>query len=122
MTYSLDFRQKVFKLKEKKGLTFEQTSHYFDIGIRTLFRWQKNIAPCLSRHKPATKIDMKALSADVASHPDDYQWERAERFGVTQRAIGLGLKRLGVSYKKNAKTPEGKRRGSYQLPGKNGHL
>jgi len=37
MTYSLDFRQKVFAVKAKKNLTFEETSERFDIPIRTLF-------------------------------------------------------------------------------------
>ena len=36
MTYSLDFRQKVMDYKTKKGLTVEQTSYHFDIGIHTL--------------------------------------------------------------------------------------
>ena len=82
MTYSLDFRQKVMDYKTKKGLTFEQTSHHFDIGIRTLFRWSSSLSPCNKRQKPATKIDMDALKHDVENSPDDCQWERALRFGV----------------------------------------
>ena len=100
MTYSLDFRQKVFEQKAKHDLTFEQTSERFGIGIATLFRWQKKLIPCVMRNKPSTKIDDCQLLEDVKNYPDDYQWERAERFGVTQRAIGLALKRLGISYKK----------------------
>ena len=100
MTYSLDFRQKVFAYKAKKELTFEQTSEHFDIGIRTLFRWQSNIEPCSTRNKPATKIDMEVLAQDVHDSPDDYQWERAARFNVTQPAITKALKRLNISYKK----------------------
>lgn len=101
MTYSLDFRQRVFDYKDKHGLTFEQTSVHFEIGISTLFRWQNNLTPCHSRNKPATKIDDDKLREDVKQYPDDYQWERAERFGVTQRGIGKALQRLGISYKKN---------------------
>jgi len=107
MTYSLDFRQKVFAYKTKKGLTFEQTSDHFDIGLRTLFRWQRSIEPCLNRNKPATKIDMEVLTADIQKSPDDYQWERAIRFNVTQPAITKALKRLNISYKKNAVPPKG---------------
>ena len=106
MTYSLDFRQKVFELKIKNGLTFAQTSEQFDIGIATLFRWKKNWNPCQTRHKPATKINSGKLIEDVKNHPDDYQWERAKRFGVTQRAIGLALKRLDITYKKTLKHPK----------------
>ncbi|MDP8052882.1 IS630 transposase-related protein [Pasteurella atlantica] len=115
MSYSLDFRRKVFEIKAKKGLTFEETSQYFNIGIRTLFRWKKKIEPCTTRNKPATKIDMDALLKDVELYPDAYQYERAERFGVTQRAIGFALKRLGISHKKNTKTSQSKRRCTYQI-------
>lgn len=104
MSYSLDFRKRVFKLKAKKGLTFEETSQHFGIGIRTLFRWEKKIEPCLTRNKPATKIDMEALRKDIEERPDAYQHERAALFGVTPGAIGAALKRLGVSRKKNTQS------------------
>lgn len=106
MTYPLKFRQKVFATKNKFGLTFQQTSERFDVPIRTLFRWQKAIEPCLTRNKLATKLDMVALAEDVESAPDDYQWERAKRLGVSERTIGYGLKRLGISRKKNTKTSQ----------------
>ena len=104
MTYSLDFRQRVMGYKAKKSLTFAQTSDHFDIGIRTLFRWSKQLEPCHYRQKPATKIDMDALKADIEQSPDDYQWERAKRFKVGQSSMHYALKRLGVSYKKNSAT------------------
>ena len=108
MTYSLKFRQKVFAVKAKKNLTFEETSERFDIPIRTLFRWQQRLEPCTTRDKPATKIDMDALKKDVSAHPDRYQWERAQQFSVTPSAICLALKRLGIGYKKNAAASQGK--------------
>ena len=95
MTYPLQFRQKVFAVKDKYNLTFQQTSHRFDIPIRTLFRWQQKIEPCTTRNKPATKLNMDKLAQDVEQAPDDYQWERAKRLGVAERTIGYGLKRLG---------------------------
>ena len=106
MTYSLDFRKKVFAVKAKRDFTFEQTSQHFDVDRRTLFHWQQKMAPCLSRNKPATKLDMDALAKDVESAPDDYQWERARRLTVAERTIGYGLKRLGISYKKTLKHPK----------------
>ena len=115
MTYSLDFRQKVMDYKTKKGLTFEQTSHHFDIEIRTLFRWSNSLSPCNKRQKPATKIDMDALKHDVEKCPDDYQWERALRFGVHQATIYYALKRLGIRYKKNTTTSKSQRRGSQEI-------
>jgi hypothetical protein len=84
MTDSLDLCQRVMDYKTKQGLTFEQISHHFAVGMRTLCRCNKALSPCRYRQKPATKIDMDALNADVQDAPDDYQWERAKRFGVSQ--------------------------------------
>ena len=102
MAYSLDFRKQVFKVKQKEGLTFEQTSERFSIAMRTLFRWQKRIEPIVKRNKPSTKVDMEALAKDVEDNPDSYQHERAKKFGVSQSTIFYALKRLKISYKKNA--------------------
>ena len=109
MAYSLDFRKQVFKVKEKNNFTFEQTAEHFGITIRTLFRWKNNPEPKLKREKPATKVDMKLLEQDVKKNPDAYQYERAEKFGVTQSTIYYALKRLGISVKKNANSPQSKR-------------
>ncbi|WP_340611674.1 IS630 transposase-related protein [Xenorhabdus bharatensis] len=106
MGYSLDFRKRVLAYKEKYSLTFEQTSHHFDISMRTLFRWHHKIEPCVTRNKPPTKISDEALLTDVQNYPDDYQWERAKRLGVAQSAIHYALKRLKITVKKNAKTPQ----------------
>ena len=53
---------------------------------------------------------MKALEEDVKTHPDAYQYERSARLGVSERAIGYALKRLGVSYKKNTVASESGRK------------
>lgn len=116
MTYPLDFRRKVFETKKRKGWTFEETSQNFSIPIRTLFRWQECLEPCLKRNKAATKIDMQALSEDIAASPDAYQWERAKRFGVSPSGIRWALKRLKITYKKNAQSSKSERKGTYQLP------
>jgi len=103
------------KLKEKENLTFEATSRRFGVGIRTLFRWQLRMEPKMKRNKPATKIDMELLKKDVEEHPDAYQYERAERFGVSQSCIFFALQRLGVSYKKNSDSSKGRRDKTYCL-------
>ena len=51
-----------------------------------------------------SKIDMKKLEEDVSNNPDAYQYERAKRLKVSQAAVHFGLKRLGVTYKKNIGT------------------
>ncbi len=110
--YSLDYRKRVFAIKEKENLTFEQTSKRFHVGIRTLFAWQKRIAPKMTRNKPASKINMETLKKDVQKNPDRFQWERAQDYNVTAWAIGKALRRLKISYKKNSPPPQSRRRAS----------
>lgn len=102
MGYSLDFGRQVFKIKHKEKLTFQQVSDRFGVPIRTLFRWQNRIEPKTQRNKQSTKIDMEALAKDIKDYPDHFQYERAKKFGVGQSAIYYALKRLKISYKKNA--------------------
>lgn len=106
MSYSLDFRKRVMKIKEEKNLTFEKTSKRFGVGIRSLFRWQKEIEPKLTRNKPATKVDMEGLKNDVKKNPDAYLSERAERFGVSVTGVFYALRRLHITYKKNSVSPK----------------
>jgi transposase len=108
MSYSLDFRKQIFKIKERDQLTFQQSSERFGIPIRTLFRWQKRIEAKTKRNRPSIKIDMEALRKDVEQHPEHYQYERAVRFGVCQSTIFYALKRLGISNKKNAVSSQSK--------------
>ncbi|GFN46668.1 transposase [Candidatus Regiella insecticola] len=98
MTYPLKFRQHVLAIKEK--LTYAKTASRFGVGMASLMRWNRRITPCTTHNKPATKIDMEALAQDVATYPDDYQYERAQRFGVSAQGIRHALKRLRVSRKK----------------------
>ena len=108
MAYSLEFRKRVFSVKEARKLTFKDTSELFGIDIRTLFRWQQRLEPHTTRNKPATKIDMQALKVDLESNPDRFQYERAQDYGVSQAAIFYALGRLRISRKKNARPSQGK--------------
>ena len=116
MTYPLKFRQKVLSVRAREGLTIAQAAARFDIGVASVVRWLKSPVPKATRNKKATKIDMVALARDVRDHPDAFQYERAARFGVSQRGIGEALRRLGVTYKKNPLAPEGKQRRTACLP------
>lgn len=108
MSYSLDFRQQVFKIKDKESLTFQETSVRFGVPIRSLFRWQERIEPKTKRNKPSSKVDMESLRKDVEQNPDHYQYERAKKFGVAQSTIFYALRRLDISNKKNAIPSESK--------------
>src|SRR5947209_3381726 len=118
MTYSFDFRCKVLAVREKEGLSIRDTARRFDIGVATVRRWLKRIEarPAKTRRR---KLDKQALLEDVKHHPEAYQYERAARFGVSPKAIWQALKKLGVSYKKNAATPQSGPRRADCLPGEN---
>lgn len=100
MTYSIDFRRQVLLIKEQEELTFREVAERFGVGTASVVRWSNRIEAQSTRHKPATRIDMEKLRQDVQIYPDAYQYERAERFGVSQTGIGAALKRLGISRKK----------------------
>mgnify|MGYP003555070318 FL=1 len=82
----------------------EQAAQRFGISKQTVYNWTKQLIPCKTRNKPATKINMQALAEDVRRYPDAYQFERAKRLNVSVRGIGYALKRLGITYKKKSLT------------------
>ena len=60
----------------------------------------------LTRNKPPSKIPNDALLKDVKWYPDDYMYERAQRFGCSKSGIKTALKRLGISQKKTLAHPK----------------
>jgi len=115
MTYSRDFRRKVLSIKEQENLTTEEVAKRFGIGTASISRWNKNLEAKRTRNKPALKIEMEALKHDVELYPDAYHHERAVRFGVSEGGIRKALKRLRISYKKNAEASQSQRRGTASL-------
>jgi hypothetical protein len=83
MGYSIDFRRKVLEIKDRDRLSFEETVSRFGISKSSVSRWGKR------------------LVRDVETHPDAYQYERAERFGCSQRGMCEALKRLKIRRGKN---------------------
>ena len=119
MTYSSDFRRKVLSVRQSEGLTISEVSARFCVGIASVVRWLKKPEPQLTRNKPPTRISTAALEQDIAEFPDAYQYERARRLGVSTKGIGHALRRLGVTFKKNSTTPEGRRRRTASIQAKN---
>ena len=119
MTYSLDYRRKVLSVREKEDLTIAEVADRFCVGVATVVRWLQRLEPQRTRYKPATKIDRIALARDVREHPDAYQSERAQRLGVSKPGIGHALKRMNITYKKNAAASQGERRRKACLPPEN---
>ena len=114
--YTISFRRKVLDIRKAEGLTLSQTAERFHVAVNTIFLWTKRLAPKLKRDKPATRLDMEALKRDVTAYKDAFYYERAKRLGVSRSAIGEGLKRLGVTYKKKPAASKGERRRTAILP------
>jgi len=100
MTYSVDFQERILEIKTKESLTYRETAIRFGVGTSSLIRWCKGLIPKRTRNIKTTKIDSIILRKDVQEYPDSYQYERAERLGVSRSGIGSALKRLGISCKK----------------------
>ncbi|WP_296191043.1 MULTISPECIES: IS630 transposase-related protein [unclassified Psychrobacter] len=98
MAYSKDYRQLILN-KLEEGYSIRQLAEEYQISTNTIQRW-KTFPERKKRQFTPTKIDDELLRADVAAHPDDYQHERARRFNCTQRAIGIALKRISITQKK----------------------
>ena len=101
MTYSADFRTQVIKSVEQQDMSIRQACAFYDISKATLQNWLKDPSIKLTRNKPPSKIPNEALLKDVEQHPDDYMYERAQRFGCSKSGIEAALKRLGISQKKD---------------------
>lgn len=114
--YTLQMRKKLLKIKVEEKLSIRKVAKRFGISPTTVFKWTKEIEVKIRRTKRARKIDMESLKKDVEENPDKYQYERADKFGVSQRGIGYALKRLCVSYKKNTKASKSRRGKAYYLP------
>lgn len=117
MTYSLDFRRKVLKIRSDEKLSMSETAQRFGVGVTSIMRWVKNPEIKKNRNRAARVIDMEALKKDVERYPDAYLIERAKRFNVTCNGIWRALKRLNVTYKKNASASQSRSRKTlYVLP------
>ncbi len=110
MTYPISFRQHVLSAREKEGLAFEETSERFCVGVASLKRWSKRITPKPYESKKVRRPDPEKPAQDVPDHPDAYQYERAARFGVTQKSIRQALRKPGFDAKKSDAASEGGRR------------
>lgn len=122
MCYPLKFRQHVLQVKHEEGLTFQETSARFRIGVATLFRWARRLEPKETRERTPRKIPDDVLRQQVEDHPDMYHYERARHFGVHPRSIGKALKRLGITRKKNQPASQSRRSYAYSPRSKNKKL
>ena len=117
--YSLHIRKNIIDIKTKEKLSIREAARRFGISPNTIYKWGKKIEPKEWRKQRVSKIDMKKLEEDVKNNPDAYQYERAKRLEVSQTAVHFGLKRMGVTCKKNVGTSKGRQRKAYHIFTKN---
>jgi len=105
MGYDKVLRERAVFYQEKHRQ--KETCEAFGISANALKEWQKKYAQTGSlENKPLErmwrKIDPAKLRADVQAHPDDFNDERAERFGCNGEAIRQALQKLKITRKERA--------------------
>ena len=89
-----------------EGHTQREAAATFKVSTSTVWEWKsklKETGELTSKKRKETwkKIDPERLTKYVEEHPDAYQHEMAEAFGVSLHAIQKALKRLEITRKKN---------------------
>jgi transposase len=118
--YNLHFIKKV--LKQRKSLSIQKLADKYDLSTRTIQNWIQGKLPQGKRNKPNSKLDQNKLLEDITQYPDAYQSERAERLGVSKSCIWKNLKKLNITYKKDPKASESRRRKASIVPEKNSRI
>jgi transposase len=91
MSYSKDMRERALALVDG-GMKQEEVRNLFVLGKNTLTQWKKLREETGSLAKRPferswRKIDPEKLRVDVRDHPDDFDEERAVRFGCSRTGI-----------------------------------
>lgn len=105
MSYDIKYRQRAIGYLSD-GHSYRETAATFKVSTFTLQAWKsqlKETGTLASKKRKETwrKIDPDKLRKYVEEHPDAYQHEIAEAFGVRLYAIQKALKRLKITRKKN---------------------
>jgi len=103
MSYDKKIRKQAVKYREKH--TQMETAEAFGVSVSAIKKWQKTMKETGEiENKPlkrsGRKIKEDALRADVEKYPDDFNSERAIRFGCSGEAIRIALKKVKITRKK----------------------
>jgi transposase len=105
MSYSLELRERVVSFVEK-GNSRKSASEVFSVHYNTVKAWVKQFRErgCLTPKpmppRPPYKLEVAVLQQQVKEHPDWFQHEQAESFGVTPSAISKAFAKMGLTRKK----------------------
>jgi len=103
MSYDKKIREQA--LKYRATHTQKETSEVFEVSVSAIKDWQKlqKEQGNLERKKltrKGRKIGESELKADVETYPEDFNRERAVRFGCTEEGIRKAMKRHKLTRKK----------------------
>ena len=104
MYYDKKFREIVLKRIEK-GEEQEETRKLFILGKNTITQWKKLKAETgrlenRELRRVFRKIDPEKLKTDVEKYPDDFNAQRAKRFGCSEDGIRRAMKKHKLTRKK----------------------
>jgi transposase len=107
MGYDKKFRERVLSHVDA-GKSKAEVRRMFGLGQNTIRQWEKLRAETGSlENRPLERkprnIDDEQLRADVKAYPDDFDAERAKRFGVSRSGMRDARVRLKITRKKNSK-------------------
>lgn len=106
--YNITFINKI--LQKRKSLSIRQLALKYDLSPQTIHKWEKGGLPKRTRNRPNTKLDINLLIADIKAHPRSFQYERAQRLGVSDTCIFNNMKKLGVTYPQENRTNNNQRK------------
>ena len=103
MSYEKKLRKQAIEYRSTH--TQAATSEAFGVSVSAVKRWQKQMKETGKlENKPlkrsGRKIKETELRADVEKYPDDFNWERAERFDCSEEGIRKAMKRHKITRKK----------------------
>jgi transposase len=104
MSYDKKYRERVLAHVEA-GKTQEEVRAMFGLGKNTITEWKKlreETGKLENREleRKHRKIDPEKLAEDVKAYPDDFNQERAVRFGCSESGIEKALKKAKITRKK----------------------
>lgn len=103
MSYGIDYRPRVVSFI-KEGKSKREAARLFKVNPDTIYEWLKRGDDLLPRPAKTRrrKLDKAVLAGHVKEHPDALLRERAARFGVTESAISVALKKMRIVKKSTA--------------------
>jgi len=106
MSYRVDLRKRVVKFV-MKGNSRLSASNLFEVHYNTVKSWVRiyqtegRLTPGQTAKLKPYKLDREALRREVQEHPESFQSEHAQTFGVVQSTISKAFQQLGITRKKN---------------------